>query len=519
MKKSIVFASLSILILVFQNCGKIKSSYTDEENTERSELEWNVEITKSPEIENKPLESVLEDIKIDLADYMISSNIYEGTSNLVYNRLENQDGERLIFSVTKFNDSRNVEVLQADSNFIYIRYESSPESYGGLKNVVRRFSSVSPDRPSVAMESPVGNSGLGMIWSKRYLSKEDLNVPMVTAHSIDAFNFASGENTAPQLVDQATTSKNQMYIWHSFADVSSEVPFVSPENQPDHKLIVSQQWSSCNVEQYEYAIGIGYVGWRSLVSTHPSCSQLIRGDSTSTAVFKNYYRNGQEETYKVVQGMDVGAPIDISSFTSVAAPSFFVSGLFLDDYPYVHSQPNDHLDALRSRGIRLGDLNEEDIRRAQFTADVINLYRDILQRSADEGGLNHYVNLMMNGMSLEAVENDLLNSEEYRNLQKTTEQGSNLEIVTNLYRNILKREPDEGGLNYYVNLLDNNRATEEQIIDAFFRSDEYKVRQLYVKYLRREADPEGLTFYLTLLNEKKITLDGVEADIIKNSGS
>jgi len=166
MSKVTSIFSILFLAVFFQNCGKFKavgdhSSYQLESNGE-------VDIKK---IDVLPLETVLTQERIDLVDYMISANIEGGRSNLVHSRLEHENGVRLIFSNTKFNDSSNVEIFQADENFIFIRYESTPESYGGIKNVVRRFESINPNSlssynqiQSFILNLVLAPYGLDVIW-------------------------------------------------------------------------------------------------------------------------------------------------------------------------------------------------------------------------------------------------------------------------------------------------------------------------------------------------------------------
>jgi ubiquinone/menaquinone biosynthesis C-methylase UbiE len=49
------------------------------------------------------------------------------------------------------------------------------------------------------------------------------------------------------------------------------------------------------------------------------------------------------------------------------------------------------------------------------------------------------------------------------------------EIVKKCYRAILNREPDLDGLNHYINLLENNKINEEELIKIFKNSSEYKL--------------------------------------------
>lgn len=71
-----------------------------------------------------------------------------------------------------------------------------------------------------------------------------------------------------------------------------------------------------------------------------------------------------------------------------------------------------------------------------------------------------------------------------------------------LYLDLLNREPDQGGINYYIDLISRGTATKESIVDILLRSHEYCniiVNSFYNLYLERQSDPGGLQFYSNLL--------------------
>ncbi len=73
--------------------------------------------------------------------------------------------------------------------------------------------------------------------------------------------------------------------------------------------------------------------------------------------------------------------------------------------------------------------------------------------------------------------------------------------VTTIYREVLEREPDEGGLNYFVGLLKSGSMTLNQVRDALKASDERYVQDLYVSILKRKADASGLQYYLKRIQD------------------
>lgn len=72
---------------------------------------------------------------------------------------------------------------------------------------------------------------------------------------------------------------------------------------------------------------------------------------------------------------------------------------------------------------------------------------------------------------------------------------TNEAFVTNLYRDILGRTPDSGGLNYFSTILNNNLVNRSQVTLAIETSVEARISQvekLYAALLNRVADQNGL---------------------------
>ena len=114
------------------------------------------------------------------------------------------------------------------------------------------------------------------------------------------------------------------------------------------------------------------------------------------------------------------------------------------------------------------------------------LYLDLLNRVPDDGGFNYYANLINNGTNIGAIVESFLRSLEYCN------------IVTNsLYNKYLERQSDPGGLQYYSNMLSNGTPIQNVII-SICDSPEFKnkypvpyefTRALYNKILERAPEP------------------------------
>lgn len=123
---------------------------------------------------------------------------------------------------------------------------------------------------------------------------------------------------------------------------------------------------------------------------------------------------------------------------------------------------------------------------------VDRFYRDVLGRSADAGGRAYWVGRLNNGMRVEEVGVHFYGSGEY--YRKT---GGGRSYVTELYRKLLHREPDDSGLNYWSSRL--RRGTSPTVVaEGFYKSNESRrdrVARLYRYFLHRNPDPSGHRYW------------------------
>jgi hypothetical protein len=100
---------------------------------------------------------------------------------------------------------------------------------------------------------------------------------------------------------------------------------------------------------------------------------------------------------------------------------------------------------------------------------IVRAYRDILLREPDDSGLRSYRSHMIeDGWTEAEVREALRRSEEYRRVVDR--------IVTKAYRDLLGRDPDEGGLKTYTRLMLRDGWTEEDVREGLRKSDEYRDR-------------------------------------------
>lgn len=100
--------------------------------------------------------------------------------------------------------------------------------------------------------------------------------------------------------------------------------------------------------------------------------------------------------------------------------------------------------------------------------EVAQIYREVLGREPDPGGLRIYIDVLARGVSVLEVRRIIANSEESKSR------------IARIYREVLGREPDPGGLQNYVNVLSGG-ATLAGIRRAIAGSPEAqsRIREIY----------------------------------------
>lgn len=101
---------------------------------------------------------------------------------------------------------------------------------------------------------------------------------------------------------------------------------------------------------------------------------------------------------------------------------------------------------------------------------AFRLYQAALNRSPDIQGLGFWIYALDHGTSLESVANGFIGSAEFRSIYGDT--PSNADLVYRFYLNVLHREPDASGLEFWVRALDLNIATRAQVLLGFSESPE-----------------------------------------------
>ncbi len=137
---------------------------------------------------------------------------------------------------------------------------------------------------------------------------------------------------------------------------------------------------------------------------------------------------------------------------------------------------------------------------------IEKLYLKVLERNYDDTGLNAWLNYFNSTLNKYSIINGFVNSDEYLN-----------KYLTNVYQKILKRNPDTSGLNGWKNYLKNN-GDYDSLFYYFSTSSEYKnkyptnelyVENLYKDLLDRNYDNDGYYYWIDQLNRNLKTKDQV----------
>lgn len=98
------------------------------------------------------------------------------------------------------------------------------------------------------------------------------------------------------------------------------------------------------------------------------------------------------------------------------------------------------------------------------------LYEAAFNRTPDTVGLGYWMNVLDKGSALASVADGFIQSNEFASVYGAA--PTNSELIARFYENILDRQPEQAGLNYWVGLLDAKTATTADVLAAISESAE-----------------------------------------------
>lgn len=93
------------------------------------------------------------------------------------------------------------------------------------------------------------------------------------------------------------------------------------------------------------------------------------------------------------------------------------------------------------------------------------LYRAAFDREPDLGGIGFYIAMMDKGVSLYDVAAGFVSSQEFKDLYGSA--PTHEEIVTRMYKNILHRDPEPLGYEFWLKILEDKKADVAAVLVAF----------------------------------------------------
>jgi phospholipase C len=157
---------------------------------------------------------------------------------------------------------------------------------------------------------------------------------------------------------------------------------------------------------------------------------------------------------------------------------------------------------------------------ADNSAFVNQQYQDLLDRQADSGGLNYYSSQLNSGA--------LTRSQLIANFMSGQEFGSHGMFAAQVYQGLMARDADYGGFRWALGVLD-SEGSQEQLVNSFLQSQEFQtkfgsnldngqfVTRMYQNIVLRSPDQSGFNYYVAQLNNATMTRAQVAVSMLHSS--
>ncbi|MEM9764462.1 MAG: DUF4214 domain-containing protein [Pseudomonadota bacterium] len=127
------------------------------------------------------------------------------------------------------------------------------------------------------------------------------------------------------------------------------------------------------------------------------------------------------------------------------------------------------------------------------------LYEAAFGRSADVEGLNFWLDALNSGLTLDDVADRFIESDEFISLFGEIDTLTDTQIVTNFFENVLERDPDPEGLDFFVGVLADPNVEPVDLLLSFALSPENLQSSLEVFLLETNASgdvPSDSDFFI-----------------------
>ena len=152
-------------------------------------------------------------------------------------------------------------------------------------------------------------------------------------------------------------------------------------------------------------------------------------------------------------------------------------------------------------------LTDYHLRQMGFIGRV---YKAVMMRDAEAGGAAHYRKRLNTGLSRLAVVTGFVNSNEFQNRYGSLSNGEFVELV---YRNVMNRQADAGGYNYWLGRLDSGASSRADMMLGFVESNEYinridkleRMRVLSLLITRHQYSDDELNAFVARVDAEQST--------------
>lgn len=100
------------------------------------------------------------------------------------------------------------------------------------------------------------------------------------------------------------------------------------------------------------------------------------------------------------------------------------------------------------------------------------VYQAAFNRTPDAGGLGYWISAMDKGTSLNTIASGFVNSNEFREVYGSN--PTNAEILMKFYQNVLHREPDQAGYDYWLKAMNDKIVSVPEVLAMISESTENK---------------------------------------------
>jgi hypothetical protein len=98
------------------------------------------------------------------------------------------------------------------------------------------------------------------------------------------------------------------------------------------------------------------------------------------------------------------------------------------------------------------------------------IYQAAFNRTPDAAGLGYWISLLDKGASLDEIASGFVGSQEFNDAYGAD--PSNHDLLNRIYENVLHRQPDATGFDYWLNVLDTHAASAAQVLAGISESPE-----------------------------------------------